>query len=152
MEVVNSKHYQMLALDRCLRQTHVTIDEACCHDLDRTMYPEHRIADGTLSELVAVFEDIREAVGCPIVISCMYRTPDHNRAVGGGEHSQHLEGKAMDLLIPKTVEAETFYGILKHRAAHDKRIGGLGLYNAFVHVDIRDRKPDGGFAYWDFRR
>jgi hypothetical protein len=36
------------------------------------------------------------------------------------------------------------------RLERDKRIaiGGLGIYDTFVHIDIR---PGGGLARWDFR-
>ena len=41
---------------------------------------------------------IREAWGEPIVVSSGYRCPELNALVGGGQHSHHLLGCAVDLI------------------------------------------------------
>lgn len=46
---------------------------------------------------VNVFQPLREAFGCPIYVSSGYRGPELNRAIGGSQRSQHMEGRALDL-------------------------------------------------------
>ena len=46
--------------------------------------------------LVAVLEQIRFHIGIPLFITSGYRTPEHNRSVGGLENSRHLTGHAAD--------------------------------------------------------
>ena len=131
---------------------HVSEAELRCHDEARTPYPEDAVKDGSLERIVAVFETVRRRCGGnPIPIACCYRTPEHNREVGGGEHSQHLLGRAMDLHTPSRMTASEFRNIVREIAENDHRIGGLGLYDWGVHVDVRDRKADGDYAFWDRR-
>ena len=46
---------------------------------------------------VNVFQPLRDAFGCPIYVSSGYRGPELNRAIGGSQRSQHMEGRALDL-------------------------------------------------------
>ena len=87
------------------------------------------------SELVSVLQKIRNHFGKPVTITSAYRTPNHNKNVGGTTYSQHLYGKAADIKIqgiaPKDVAkyAETLLGE-----------GGIGIYNTFTHIDVRSTK------------
>ena len=87
------------------------------------------------SELVSVLQKIRNHFGKPVTITSAYRTPGHNKAVGGTTYSQHLYGKAADIKVqgiaPKDVAkyAETLL---------DE--GGIGIYNTFTHIDVRATK------------
>lgn len=44
---------------------------------------------------------VRDALGCPLDISCAYRCPPLNVRVGGAATSAHLYGLAADLLVPR---------------------------------------------------
>jgi uncharacterized protein YcbK (DUF882 family) len=44
----------------------------------------------------ALLDKIREAYDKPIYINSGYRTPEHNKRVGGVANSQHLTGEACD--------------------------------------------------------
>ena len=85
------------------------------------------------SELVSVLQKIRTHFGKSVTITSAYRTPTHNKAVGGVTHSQHLYGKAADIKVngisPQKVAtyAET---ILTNK-------GGIGVYSSFTHIDVR---------------
>lgn len=85
------------------------------------------------SDLVAVLQKIRTHFGKPVTITSAYRTPHHNSKSGGTSYSQHLYGKAADIKIsgvtPKKVAdyAET---LLDN--------GGIGIYNTFTHIDVRE--------------
>ena len=133
-------------------ECHLDEHELCCHDEHETPYPEERVNDGTLYRLVEMFESIRTACGNkPIKVNCAYRTPRHNKVVGGGEHSQHLKGKALDLHPPEGMTVADFHEKIWTCAEQDgSRIGGIGVYDTFVHVDIRDRLR-GRIARWDNR-
>lgn len=76
---------------------------------------------------------IRDFYGKPMTITSGYRTPAHNRAVGGSRNSYHLKGMAADFVIQ---------GISPAQVQKDFRnwSGGLGLGTTFTHVDIRSRK------------
>lgn len=113
---------------------HLTWKELACKD--GTPYPDKFILDGRIFKLAAVFEDIRHLWGKPITILSAYRSPTHNKKVGGARNSQHMQGRALDLAPPKGVKIGDFYETIKNNA--DKfGITGIGKYKTFVHVDVR---------------
>ena len=76
---------------------HLSWRELECHDKARTPYPENFRQD-RLPVLASVFEMIRSGIGDrPLRILSAYRTPEHNRYVGGAPMSQHVQGRALDL-------------------------------------------------------
>lgn len=87
-------------------------------------------------ELVDVLQNIRDYFGVPVTINSAYRSPSHNRAVGGASNSRHTTGQAADIVVsgvePEEVAQYAEY-ILSDR-------GGIGLYDTFVHVDVRDNR------------
>ncbi|MDP3768295.1 MAG: D-Ala-D-Ala carboxypeptidase family metallohydrolase [Dehalococcoidia bacterium] len=114
---------------------------------DGTPYPERWIAP-RLTPLVAVLEDLRARVGeRAITILSGYRSPAHNRAVGGARASQHMEGRAADIRVAGMTPAQVHAELLAMYNEGDHRIGGLGLYNSFVHVDVRPSGA-GRLARW----
>lgn len=113
---------------------HLTWAELACKD--GTAYPQKYILDGRIFRLAAMFEDIRMIWNKPIEILSAFRTPSHNRKVGGAKQSQHLYGRAIDLRPPKGVKLVDFYNIIKQNT-DEFGIHGLGRYDTFVHVDFR---------------
>lgn len=87
-------------------------------------------------QLVKLLDDIREHFGVPVTINSGIRCKAHNAAVGGASASQHMKGTAADIVVngidPKAVAAyaETLL----------PNTGGIGIYNTFVHVDVRKTK------------
>lgn len=74
-----------------------------------------------------------------INIVCGYRTPETNAALrhnsprtGVAEHSQHMEGHAIDIRVPGVSTVQL------RNAALSLRAGGVGYYpvSQFVHVDV----------------
>ena len=41
-------------------------------------------------------QTLRSRLGKPLIVNSAYRSPEHNRRVGGAKHSKHLEGAAFD--------------------------------------------------------
>lgn len=85
-------------------------------------------------ELVTLLQKIRDHFGKPVVINSGYRCPYHNKRVGGASNSQHIYGKAADIVV-RDIPAIDVY-------KYADKIGtkGLGKYAAFTHVDVRNKK------------
>jgi len=94
--------------------------------------------------LILLLEDIRNHFGRPIKINCGVRCERYNEKIGGARNSRHLPqyADAADIRIPGismgrlSVYADYIVGPR----------GGVGLYDTFVHVDMRGIK-----ARWDNR-
>ncbi len=88
--------------------------------------------------LVMVLESIRTRFNAAVRINSGYRTPQYNAQVGGSAHSQHCYGTAADI----TVAGQTPEAV----AAYARQImpdwGGVGVYQTFTHVDIRENRAD----------
>ena len=88
-------------------------------------------------------QEMREEIG-RIDINSGYRTPEHNKLVGGAENSMHLQF-ATDIRIVSLLELDR-----AHEVAEDLGFSGIGRYKTFLHLDCRkfiDRLP----ARWDRR-
>jgi uncharacterized protein YcbK (DUF882 family) len=97
-------------------------------------------------DLARQLQVLRDYTGRRITVTSGYRSPEHNKKVGGVSNSQHLEGKAADIQV-KGMRPMAVFRVIE-RLINDGKMkqGGLGLYNNFVHYDIRGEK-----ARWDFR-
>jgi hypothetical protein len=75
---------------------------------------------------------LRDRLGKPLIVRSAYRSPEHNRAVGGALHSKHLDGAAFDIAMtnhdPAAFEA----------AARTVGFKGFGYYprSRFMHIDL----------------
>lgn len=74
---------------------------------------------------------LRDRIGKPMIVNSAYRSPQHNRRVGGAKNSLHMEGVAFDVLMsnhdPHKYE----------QAARAVGFTGFGYYpkSGFMHVD-----------------
>lgn len=94
-------------------------------------------------DLVKLLENIREAAGGKAVtINSGYRSPEHNKAVGGVSNSQHVKGTAADIVVAGT-DPLTVGQIAEH---YLNTKGGIGVYRSFTHVDTRANR-----SRWDQR-
>lgn len=115
------------------------------YGLPETPYPPEWIPL-RLRRLCNVLEVLRaELGGLPLEVlpGGGYRTPEWNerhRAAGHGAavHSQHMEGLAADIRHATRSPLDVHSALLRLHDAGKIRIGGLGLYTGFVHVDIRE--------------
>ena len=83
---------------------------------------------------------LREFLGKPIKINSGYRSPEHNAKIGGVKGSQHTLGKAADISV-EGVKPEFIYHYIEEAISNGEMLqGGLGLYETFVHYDIRGNK------------
>lgn len=88
------------------------------------------------SELADLLERIRCHFGKPLYITSAYRTPEHNKKVGGKPNSQHLQGKAADFYV-KGVDPIEVYHFCDTLIGNK---GGVGKYPTFTHIDTRGYK------------
>lgn len=115
--------------------------------------------------LIVAWRILRDGIGRPLTVSSGYRTPAYNRRedIKGGKKSQHLFGKALDIsahnidggvsalaeLCEDCIRNIRNQGnilisghlgsFLKDFVDHDI-YGGIGIYNSFVHIDVRKDK------------
>lgn len=121
----------------------LTWKELACKD--GTPYPTKWINTRAL-EVSDSFEIIRAAFGNkPIRILSAYRSPAHNKKIGGARHSQHMNGRALDLMPPEGVNVLEFFNVIK-KFAKETKIRGIGLYGTFVHIDTR---PSDNLVVWN---
>ena len=90
--------------------------------------------------LCAELEVLRAELGRPIYITSGYRTPEHNRRVGGARSSFHLTARAADIVVAGFLPGEVYATI--ERLIREGRMheGGLGLYRGWVHLDTRGKR------------
>lgn len=55
---------------------------------------------GLMDDVCFKLDRARELFGNPIVITCGYRTPEHNAEIGGVPGSAHTKGMAVDIKAP----------------------------------------------------
>ena len=91
-------------------------------------------------KLAGQLQFLRDYTGRPITINSAYRCPEHNAKVGGSKTSQHLLGKAADITTQSLKPAEVYALIEELIDMGHLLQGGLGLYDTFVHYDIRKTK------------
>lgn len=116
------------------------LNEFNCND--GTVVPNMYLRN--VRELADNLQVIRDYINEPLHINSSYRTKDYNKAIGGAKYSQHLTASASDitakgytsLQLYKAIQYLIDIGLLKN--------GGIGLYNGFVHYDIRNNP-----ARWD---
>lgn len=98
-------------------------------------------------QLAINLQALRNFFDVPVFINSAYRTQAYNAQVGGSPHSQHLQCKAADIVIkgvtPIVIASCLEMMIMKGMV----RQGGIGIYDTFVHYDVRGKR-----ARWDFRK
>jgi hypothetical protein len=83
------------------------------------------------TEAMDKLQALRANLGKPLILTSAYRSPEHNRKVGGAKASKHMEGIAFDVRMenhdPQAFEA----------AARAVGFTGFGYYvkSGFMHVD-----------------
>lgn len=101
-----------------------------------------------VKEVAKQLQFIRNQVEKPIKINSAYRCLEHNRSIiGSNDTSQHVLGKAVDIVIAEFIPIEVKNLLDVFMESGDIRQGGLGLYNTFVHYDIRGTK-----SRWDYAK
>ena len=76
-------------------------------------------------------QELRVTLGKPLIVNSAYRSPEHNRKVGGAKASKHLEGTAFDISMANH-DPTAFIA-----AARKAGFKGIGTYprSNFIHID-----------------
>lgn len=99
-------------------------------------------------KLAEQLQILRDKVKKPIKINSGYRCQDYNdNVIKGAKHSQHKLGKAADIVINGMMPNEVYKLVCEMVESGELKFGGIGKYNLFTHVDIRDYS-----ARWDFTK
>jgi len=112
---------------------------------DGTTVPDEFLDN--VKELAENLQVLRDHLGTSLHINSAYRTYAYNSQIGGASKSQHLLAKAADIVSLKHTPLQIYTAIMHLIAEGKMKDGGVGLYNTFVHYDVRDKK-----ARWDFRK
>lgn len=113
------------------------LSEFACHDgtpVPETLY-------GNVYFLMQNLQALRDYFGLPVFISSGYRTADYNsNTKGAAANSTHVYALAGDIKVigksPRQVKEAIEYLI----STGKMKEGGIGLYNTFVHYDVRGYK------------
>ena len=100
-----------------------------------------------IQKLANQLQILRNKVGVSVKINSAYRCIKHNKSIGGVSNSQHVLGKASDVVINGFKASKTFDLISELINDGNMLQGGLGAYNSFTHYDTRKTK-----ARWDFTK
>ena len=100
---------------------------------------------GTLNvdpELLRKLELMRASLGGkPLSINSGCRCPSYNKRVKGAKNSEHI---TTDIKPCRAADIHAPLGINRYelvRAAFELGFTGIGVDNAFIHLDIRDKNP-----------
>jgi hypothetical protein len=84
------------------------------------------------TEAMDALQRLRDRLGKPMIVTSAYRSPEHNRRVGGASASRHLAGDAFDISMSNH-SPDDF-----ERAAREAGFKGFGFYpkSNFMHIDM----------------
>lgn len=91
-----------------------------------------------------MLQDLRNRLGKPIILNSAYRSPEHNKRVGGAKGSYHMKAMAFDC---RQDNQDPQHFIAVARAVGFK---GIGQYanKGFTHIDTRDTPAKFGQKDW----
>jgi|TARA_R110000744_G_scaffold2627_2_gene10449 uncharacterized protein YcbK (DUF882 family) len=92
-------------------------------------------------------QTLRDYIGKPIQVNSAWRSEEYNASIGGVKNSQHIMGRAADIVIKGMTPIEVSKIIEELISKGDMLQGGLGIYSSFVHYDIRGTK-----SRWDYSK
>ena len=94
-----------------------------------------------LKELAKNLQVLRDFLNEPVLITGSgYRTPSHNKKVGGVKYSQHLTASAADINVKSKTPLQLAKIIEQLISERRMKQGGIGIYPGFIHYDIRGEK------------
>ena len=96
--------------------------EIACRGTGRVL-----VNDAALDKL----QTLRDELGRPLIVRSAYRSPEHNRNVGGAPKSKHMDGTAFDIAMSNHNPTEF------EAAARKVGFTGIGHYprSGFMHID-----------------
>jgi len=96
---------------------------------------------------IEMIQAVRDELDKPIIINSAYRSPAYNKKIGGAPASKHMLAEAIDFSVPGMRPVDVYAVVLYVVQTKFKNLGGIGLYDTFVHVDCRNSA-----TRWDLRK
>ena len=93
------------------------------------------------TQTLEILENVRRQFG-RVKVTSGARCPAHNAAIGGAENSQHLRGRAADIIALDADDNDVQDWLIENFPQVS-----IGRYDVFTHVDTRTDGP----ARWDRR-
>lgn len=90
--------------------------------------------------LVSNIQQLRTQLGMAVTVNSGYRHPAYNKKQDGKPNSQHITGRAADLRVLGMAQID----LAKHILVVFGCDVGIGLYNSFIHIDMRGRRATWG--------
>ena len=87
-------------------------------------------------ELMMLLNKVRAHFHAPVTINSGNRCPAYNKRIGGSKNSQHLRGRAADIVVDG-VHPHRVYDLLTLWYPDSY---GIGRYETFTHIDSRTAK------------
>ena len=84
-----------------------------------------------------VLQPLRNALGCPIVITSGFRCAKLNKLVDGASNSGHLYGQAADFIVPQKNLKDVFNYIKSH-LPYDQLLYEYNKTDKWIHVSYRN--------------
>lgn len=99
---------------------------------------------GELMEVkfLEMLDDARHIAGIPFYINSGYRTPEHNKNIGGSPNSSHMNFCAADVHCANGQDRLTMVHALI-------KVGfrRIGIADTFIHIDTDRNKPHSIWLY-----
>ena len=86
------------------------------------------------ADLIKSLQKLRTIYGKPITINSGYRCPEHNKAVGGVNDSEHVTGEAVDI---SCTTSQLRYELVELSLCRFQRIG---IAKTFLHFGVGKAK------------
>lgn len=93
-------------------------------------------------DLLEAWVKLRGALGVPIRLTSAYRSIEYNRRVAGSPNSQHLLGRAIDIIVPN-VNLDTPEWL---EVFFECGFVGIGRGGGITHLDVREH----GSGLWRY--
>ncbi|WP_127110266.1 YcbK family protein [Pararhodobacter zhoushanensis] len=92
------------------------------------------------TEAMDALQRLRNRLAKPLIVLSAYRSPEHNRAVGGAPASRHMQGTAFDIAM------SNHDPVAFEQAARAMGFLGFGYYprSGFMHIDLGPARSWGG--------
>ena len=89
-----------------------------------------------LIKLAVNLQVLRDYLGKSITITSGYRSPAHNKKIGGAKFSQHINATAADIKVSGMTPVQVAAAIEKLITENRMVQGGLGIYKSWIHYDV----------------
>lgn len=117
---------------------HFTVKDACfLHQWNRLAVLEDGVNTDKLITLCQKMEQIRSILNQPIVVHCMFRSPDYNKQIGAPSNDVHSMNLACDFDCNPNLTCDQIKTILLPQLELlDIRMENNGAGANWVHIDL----------------